>query len=240
MSSLRLEDLGCGDLKILQDSNLYTFTSDSVILANFIRTKASERCLEIGMGSGVISLLLSAKQKFKEIVGFEIQKEMFSLAGENIKLNNLQDKITIINDDILNYSKHYKTGQFDVVFSNPPYMKVCKQKNSSPCRNMARHEDFLPLEKLTKVMSDILKFGGRGYIVYGADRSCELIHSLMKNSLQPKTMFFTENGKGRVVLVVVEFVKGGNAGVSVLPNLVTNDKNGDYYQKLTTRKFLEK
>jgi len=78
----------------------------------------------------------------------------------------------------------------------------------------------------------MLKFGGRFYVVYDADRSCELISELMKNKLEPKRMFFTENGKGKTILVVIEAVKGGKHGVLVYPNLVTNDKSGEYLQKV--------
>lgn len=234
----RVEDLGCGDLKIIQDPSLYTFTSDSVILANFIKTKPSDRCLEIGMGSAVISILLSAKEKFKNIVGLEIQKEMACLAQENIALNNLESKISVKNVDAKEYRKHFLCGEFDVVFSNPPYMTSSTNKNKNICREIARHESYLPMNELTKVLSDSLRFGGKAYIVYGASRSAGLISSLIEHDLQPKTMFFTENGKGRVVLVVIEAVKGGKEGVTVLPNLITNDEKGDYYKKLNTRNFL--
>ncbi len=236
--SRRVEDLRCGGLKIIQDPSLYTFTSDSVILANFIKTRPSDKCLEIGMGSGVISILLSAKEKFKSIVGLEIQKDMASLAQENIALNGLEEKISVKNIDAKEYRKHFSCGEFDVCFSNPPYMTNSLNKNKNFCREIARHESFLPMEELAKVMSDSLRFGGKAYVVYGASRSAGLISSLIKHDLQPKTMFFTENGKGRVVLVVIEAVKGGKEGVTVLPNLVTNDEKGDYYKKLNTRNFL--
>lgn len=234
----RIEDLECNGLKIIQDPNLYSFTSDSVILANFIKTHPKDKCLEIGMGCGIISILLSAKTKFSSIVGLELQEEMSSLAQENIKLNNLEDKISVKNIDARDYRKYFSCGEFDVVFSNPPYMTSCENKNKNLCRERARHEENLQLDDLTKIMSDSLRFGGKAYVVYTASRSARLISSLINNNLQPKTMFFTENGKGRVVLVVIEAVKGGKDGVKVLPNLVTNDKNGDYYQKLNTRNFL--
>lgn len=238
MNNKKIEDLGCGGLKIIQDSNLYTFTSDSVILANFIKTRPKDKCLEIGMGGGIISILLSAKMKFESIVGLEIQEDMARLASENIILNNLENKIFVKNIDAKDYRKYFSCGEFDVVFSNPPYMadNMCKNKNK--CRQIARHEEFLPMEELCSVMSESLRFGGSAYIVYGATRSAGLIAMLIKYNLQPKTIFFTENGKGRVVLVVIEAVKGGKEGVKVLPNLITNDKNGDYYQKLNTRNFL--
>ena len=158
---------------------------------------------------------------------------MFDLFQKNIKLNDLEEKITIFNENILNYRKHIEFGSIDVVFSNPPYKRdgSCIL-NENESKKIARHEKYLPLCDLCKCASAILKFGGRFYVVYDADRCCELINELMKNGLEPKKMFFTENGRGKTILVVIEAVKGGKHGVTVLPNLTTNDKSGEYLQKV--------
>lgn len=230
----KIEDLQCKNLKIIQNKNYYTFTSDSVILANFINTKKTDKCVEIGCGCGVISILLSAKKDFKKITAFELQKEMALLAEKNIKLNNLQEKIQLINENILNFNNFIEKSSVDVVFSNPPYM-IGGNENKNQIRDKARHEKSLPLDDLTAVTSAMLKFGGKFYVVYSAERSAQLIHSLIKNNLQPKRMFFTQNGKGRVVLVVIEAVKGGKSGVKVLPELVTNEEDGQYLEKLHTK-----
>ncbi len=237
-TNLRIEDLQCGGLKIIQNKSLYTFTSDSVILANFIKIKPQERALEIGTGSGVISILLTAKTKVEEIKAFELQNEMALLAIANVELNHISDKIEIINDKIQNYDKYFKRGDFDVVFSNPPYM-VTSENDKDDVRALSRHDKTLPMEELCLYANKALKFGGRFYLVYDASRSGQLIYNLVKNNLEPKTMFFTENGKGKTVLIVIEAVKGGRHGVKVLPNLVTNDKNGDYLEKLHTRNFIK-
>ena len=230
----RLEDLQCNGLKIIQNKDYYTFTSDSVILANFIDTKKKDKCVEIGTGCGVISILLSAKKDFQKLTAFELQYEMFELAQKNMKLNQLEEKIQVINDDIRNFDKYIQKSSLDVVFSNPPYM-LGGDENKNVVRDKARHEKSLPLEDLTKVASQMLKFGGKFYVVYSAERTVELIISLTKNHLQPKRMFFTQNGKGRVILVVIEAVKGGKSGVKVLPELITNEESGDYLEKLHTK-----
>lgn len=232
----RLEDLQCKGLKIIQNKNYYTFTSDSVILANFITTKKRDKCVEIGMGCGVISILLSAKQSFDKIIGFELQKEMSMLAKKNVELNHLIEKIEVVNDDIKNHAKYFENGSIDVVFSNPPYM-VGGGENKNVVRDKARHEKSLPLHELTDVASKMLKHGGKFFLVYTAQRCAEVIHSLIDNKLEPKRMFFTQNGRGKVVLMVVEAVKGGKHGVKVLPELVTNEENGDYLEKLHSKYF---
>lgn len=230
----RIEDLQCGDLKIIQNKNLYTFTSDSVVLANFVNLKANSNCVEIGTGCGVISILLSQKTKFKHITAFELQKEMSELAQKNIKLNNLENKIEIINDDVENFNKYIKKGCADVVFSNPPYMKE-NVMNENKVKAIARHDETLPIEKLCFVSSQLLKSGGEFYVVYCASRSAELIHHLKNNKLEPKTMFFTQNGKGKTILVVIKAVKDGKEGVEILPNLTTNDIDGNYIKELHTK-----
>lgn len=235
----QIEDLGCKGLKIMQDKGLYTFTSDSVILANFLKIRRGEIAVEIGCGCGVISILSTAKNPVGQIMAFEVDKDLASLAQENVKLNNLQEKIEVFNEKIQNFGKFVKKESVDVIFSNPPYMKSSADKCKISTREHARHDDLLPIKDLCKCASQMLKFGGRFYVVYSAERSAELISHLIDNNLQPKTMFFTDNGRGRVVLVVIEAVKGGKCGVKVLPNLSTNDQGGKFLEKLQTRNFLD-
>ena len=230
----RIEDLQCQGLKIIQNKNLYTFTSDSVVLANFISTKKDDKCVEIGTGSGVISILLSKKTSFNKITAFEIQEEMSLLAKKNIKLNSIENKIEVIHDDIVNFEKYIQKGGVDIVFSNPPYMKE-KIVGPNKVRTVARHESSLPLETLCMVSGKMLKSGGKFFVVYGAGRTSELLVELTKNRLEPKRMFFTENGRGKVILCVVEAVKDGKKGINILPNLVTNDKDGRYLEELHTK-----
>lgn len=230
----KIEDLQCNNLKIIQNKNLYTFTSDSVILANFIQLKNKDNCVEIGGGSGIISILLSAKTNFNQIKMFEIQKEMADLARKNVELNSLSDKIEVICDDVKNFRNHIENESVDVVFSNPPYMPQMTE-NENQARQIARHDGTLLVEDLCKTASKMLKINGKFYVVYSSKRSAELIYNLMQNNLEPKRMFFTENGKGKTVLVIIEAVKGGKHQVEVLPNLVTNDLDGKYLEILHSK-----
>ncbi len=212
----RLEDLG-DNLKIIQNKNLYTFTSDSVVLANFLKIKPKENAVEIGGGSGVISILATAKNKFKKIKIFEIQEKLQKNCEKNIKINNLSEKLELICDDIKNCRKYLEVGSQDVVFSNPPYFPVDDSLES--VRKNARQEVFLNLKDLIKVSSEMLKFGGRFYLIYPASRLCELVYECEKNDIKIKKMFFTENCHGVVNLVVIEGRKNGSDGVQILPNV---------------------
>ncbi len=234
----RIEDLECNNLKIIQNKDYYTFTSDSVILANFLKIKPKEIAVEIGGGSGVVSILASAKNNFKKIKIFEIQEKLQKICEKNIILNNLSEKIELIKDDIKNYKKYFPIGSIDVVFSNPPYFEIDKE-NKNEVRKIARQEVCLNLKDLIFLTNEMLKFGGRAYFVYSAERSCELIFECMKNSLAVKKMFFTDNGKGKTTLIVLEVVKGGKNKVKVLPTLKTNSENGEFLEDLKTRKFMK-
>lgn len=234
----RLEDLQCKGLKIIQNKDLYTFTSDSVVLANFVKTKKRDFAVEIGAGCGVISILVQAKNGTERIFSFEIQEKMFNLCEKNIKLNNLQDKIFPIFDDARNFEKYVKKGSVDVIFSNPPFYKETNFIQNE-VKKIAKEEICLPIEDFVSTASKMLKDGGSFYCVYGAERTCELISLCQSHKLTVKEMFFTENGKGKVQLVVLKCVKNGKNGVKVHPNLVTNDENGDYLEKLHTKYFAE-
>lgn len=233
--SERLEDLQCDGLKIIQDDQLYTFSSDSVVLANFVKTKSNDVAVEIGAGSGVISILLQAKNKLKKIFAFEIQPQLQELCKKNIILNNLSEKIELICDDVKNFANHLQK-EVDVVFSNPPYFKTTNFAQND-VKKIAKEEVCLSCEQLSTTVSKMLKFGGAFYCCYPAERSCELISTLHSHNLIVKEILFTENGKGDVKLVVLKAVKGGKFGTKVYANLVTNDKNGNYLEKLHTKNY---
>jgi len=232
----RLEDLQCNGLKIIQDKNLYSFSSDSVVLANFVKTKKDDVCVEIGAGSGVVSILLQSKSPLKQIYAFEIQESMQKLCEKNIKLNGLEEIIKLVCDDVRNFEKHLEKESVNVVFSNPPYFKVTDFEQSE-VKKIAREEVCLTLKDFVECSARMLRNGGSFYCCYSAERSVELITLCAKNNLIVKEMFFTENGKGQVKLVVLKAVKNAKQGVKVFKNLITNEENGDYLKILHTKNF---
>ena len=200
-------------------------------MANFVSAKKSDKVCEIGTGTGVISILLTHKQNPEKIYAFEVQKETAELAKRNVDLNLLNDKIEIINSPIQDFEKYVKRESFDVVVSNPPYRKV-NQKSLISLREeeaISKHEVKLNLDELVSCAKNLLKFGGKFFLVYDATRTAELIYKLKQNNLEPKTMFFTSPSPTKnPVLVLIEAVKGGKEQVNVLPTLITNDKDGNY------------
>ena len=99
----RIDDLGINDLKIIQNKEYFCFGTDSVLLANFVKSENSNNViLDLCSGSGVIPIILSAKKKYKKIFGVELQSEMYDLFDRNIKINNLEDSIISINENVKN------------------------------------------------------------------------------------------------------------------------------------------
>jgi len=217
----RLDDLQLNGLKIIQNPTGYCFTSDAVLLANFVKTKQKDVCLEIGTGSGAVSILVNEKQQPKKIFAFEIQKSLSDLTKRNVLLNGLQEKIEVFNLPIQSYRAVLTCESVDVVFANPPWQKGGSGKqNESEEIAMACHEKTLTLQELAKVSFDLLRFGGRFFVVYPAARTAVLIFELKKNKLEPKKLVFVHpTAKKAASVVLLEAVKGGKEGMAVLQRI---------------------
>ena len=155
----RLDDLNLDGLKIYQYIDGYTFTSDSVLLANFVNTKKSDECVEIGAGSGVISILVNHKTQPKQIYAFEFQKKYADLMQDNLVYNNISN-IQVFSDKVQNFEK-YLTKQVDVVFCNPPYYDCGDIVSQNDEVMIAKHQKFLPLKEFVLCAQKMLKFGGK-------------------------------------------------------------------------------
>ena len=118
----RIDDLELNNLKIIQNKNGFCFGMDSVLLSDFAKNvKLNAKVIDLGTGTGILPILLSAKTKASKIVGIEIQKEVANMASRSVLLNNLQDKIEIVCEDIKNLKNIYETNSFDAIVTNPPY-----------------------------------------------------------------------------------------------------------------------
>ena len=115
-----IDDLLCKDLKIIQHPNSYRFAIDTVLLANFVKAGRKDRVIDLGTGSGVIALLISAKTDAKEIIGIEIVNEAFDRAVRSVNMNKLQDRVKIVHGNLKEAINVFGRGSFSVVVTNPP------------------------------------------------------------------------------------------------------------------------
>lgn len=208
-------------IKLIQRKNGLVFGSDALLLAGYIKGNPRFTCAELGGGTGIISLLAAERNKAKHVYIYEIQPQFADLCQRNATLNNLDDRITVLNSDIRNASVKDVGAELDFVFSNPPYMKMgCGKENEISEKNIARRETSGGIYDFCKTAAELLKYGGSFYVVYLPERLNELMSSLTENSLEPKrlTLICPDYGK-RPCLVLIEAKKGGKKGVFVTPPL---------------------
>ena len=231
----RIDDLEYKGLKIIQNKKWFCFGIDSVILSGFAKeAKEGSKVLDLGTGTGIISILLSEKIKNSKIVGVELQKEVAEMAQRSIKLNNLENKIKIINNDIKEIYKELGKNSFDVVVTNPPYKK--KETgivNNNNVKMISRHESTADLEDFIRVASEELKDLGTFYIINRPERLADMIENLRKYRLEPKVIRFVHPNKGKAPNeVLIKAVKFGNKFLKVDKPLIIYEDNGEYTKEI--------
>jgi len=227
--------LGYENLKIYQDTEMFNFSLDSVLLPNFVTiTKKNKRILDIGTGNAVIPMILTTKTDAL-IDAVEIQKDVYELGKKSIELNNLQDKINIINQDIKEYSKNMETDTYDVITCNPPFFKVTETSNlnMNDYKTIARHEVKLNLDDIMSIGRKLLKNNGNIAIVHRTDRLIDIITTMRKYNIEPKKIRFIypkKNTESNIVLV--EGTKNGNPGLKILSPLVSHTEEDEYTDEI--------
>jgi len=215
------------DIKLFQAKDGYRFSIDALLLENFISAKRLEKGVELGAGSGVISILLAKRLKQAKIIAVEIQKALAGRAMRNVELNGLSDRIEILNEDIKDIKKILPANKFDFVFSNPPFRKTKTGRLSVyEERAVARHEIEMTLPDLIKAAAGLLKHSGRLFLIYHPFRLAELISFLRAARLEPRRMRFVhskEGGEARMVLI--EAAKGSGIWLKVDPPLYLYENN---------------
>jgi len=231
-----LNDLvGYKNMKIYQNTDWFSFSLDSVLLPNFVSLRKNVRnIIDLGTGNAPIPLILTTRTDAK-IIGVEIQKDVYELAKKTVELNKLDDRIELLNMDILDLKNVYESDSFDVVISNPPYFKLNESSNVNDDvhKIIARHEKCLNLEQLAYMAKYLLKNNGVFAMVHRTDRLIEIINVLSKNNLQVKKIRFIypkENTESNMVLV--EATKNGNVGLKLLPPLYVHDEDGNYTEEV--------
>ena len=225
--------LGYKNLKIIQESEMFNFSLDSVLLPNFITINENiKEILDIGTGNAPIPLILTTKTK-AHITGVEIQKEVSKMALESVKINNLERQISIINEDIKKCN--YETESFDIITCNPPYFEVKKNSklNKNDYKTIARHEIDLKLEEILKISKKILKNNGILGIVHRPERLIDILSLMRKYNIEPKKIRFIYPKKNKEAnILLVEGKKNGKKGLKILPPLYTHNDDGSYTEEI--------
>lgn len=222
--------LGYENLKIYQNNDFFSFSLDSVMLANFIDIRTRDKkILDLGTGNGVIPLVLS-KRTNSNIIGLEIQKDLSDLASKSVRYNKLQDRIDIININMKNYVTNDLLNTFDLITCNPPYFKYNENNimNDSLFKLIARHEVEITLSDIFSIAKRLLKDGGKFAIVHRPERLLEIIDQFRKNNIEPKRIRFVyENINKDAIIVLIEGIKNGRCGLKVESPFILYDETGN-------------
>jgi len=212
-------------ISLIQKKDGLTFGTDAFLLAAFIRPCRRGSALELGTGTGIISLLLAARERFATIRALEIQEEFATLASRNVLLNQMQERVFVRHADLRDFGVEDLGKEVDVVFSNPPYMRTDSGKrNRSDGKYIARHEVCGDIGDFCAAAARLLKYGGRFYCVWRPDRLSELMDALHKQKLEPKTMVFVHaDAESEPSMVLLSATKGGAPSLRVLPPLILHD-----------------
>ncbi|KRL94040.1 tRNA1(Val) (adenine(37)-N6)-methyltransferase [Limosilactobacillus equigenerosi] len=233
----RIDQLSSQGIQIIQSKNVFAFSLDAVLLAHFVRENKRHKLTTVDLcaGNGAIGLFLNRKLG-GQIYEVEIQPRLADMAERSVKLNDLTDRYTVINDDLANVNQYVPKDAADIVTCNPPYFKVtpASQKNPNQHLAIARHELTTTLERVVEQMSGLLKTNGHGYLVHRPDRLSEIIMTLEQHRLVPKRIQFIVPKPGQEAnMVLIDAIKDAKAGgTKVLPEFVVADNHGQYTKQM--------
>lgn len=235
MDDERLDDLNCKNLKILQKKDGFCFGMDSVLIANFAKISRKNAIVaDLGTGTGIISILVAGKQNPEKVYAVEIQEELVDMAKRSVKYNDLENKIDIINADIVGISKGNFNKKFDYVISNPPYKKLNTGLiNDNQKKLISRHEVKCTLKDVVNEASKLLKDKGVFYMVHRPDRLCDIFNAMRENKVEPKEIQLVHSHlEDEAKLVLIKGVKCGNPSLKVLKPLIVYNENNEYTEEL--------
>ena len=230
----RLDDLQRGGLRIIQNKDKFCFGVDAVLLSGYAIVKPGEAVLDIGTGTGVIPILLTAKTKGARFTGLEIQKESAALAERSVKLNGLSGLVDIICGDICRCDALLPDRSYDVITCNPPYM-INKHGliSGSYEKAAAKHELLCTFEDIARESARILKAKGRLYLIHRPFRLADVFESLRRHRLEPKRMRMVQSYiDTEPVMVLIEAVKGGRPRLQVEKPLIIYEAVNVYTQEV--------
>jgi len=220
---------------IYQDDDYFSFSLDSVLLANFVNIKLNDKkIIDFCTGNSPVPMLMSFRTKAR-IFGVELQEEVYELGIESVKENKMDGQIELINGDVRKLNELFSSETFDVVTCNPPYFKYQEDSlvNLNDVKSIARHEVMITLEDVIVSAKYILKNGGTLAMVHRPDRMIEIINLMQKYGFEPKKIRFVYpkiNKEANILLI--EATKNGKNGLKIMNPLYIHNEDGSYTDEI--------
>lgn len=232
----RLDDLQIKEYKIIQSPGRFCFGMDAVLLSSFARVKEGELALDLGTGTGILPILLEAKNRGVHYTGLEIQEESADMARRSVAYNHLEEKIDIVTGDIKEAAEIFGAASFHVITTNPPYMiGQHGLKNANDAKYIARHEALCTLDDVLRESARLLKPRGRFYMVHRPFRLAEILAKMNQYGIEPKRMRLVHPYVDKEPnMVLIEGMRGAKPRMTVEPPLIVYEKEGSYTKELLT------
>ena len=232
-SGERVDDLQCHGLHLIQDPECFCFGVDAVLLSHFTRLKKGDQVVDLGTGTGIVPILLAGRNPHCRFTGVEIQETMADRAWRSVQMNGLQDRITIIHEDLRSIQSRLPAAEFQVVTSNPPYLPAGSIVNPREEKAIARHEISLKLEDLMKQASYLLQPGGRFYLIHRPQRLADIMVLGRAYKLEPKWMQMVHAYAHKPpTMVLLQLSKNGRPELKMHPPMVIYNADGTYTPEL--------
>ena len=230
----RLDDLQIKGYEIIQSPGRFCFGMDAVLLSSYAKIRNRELALDLGTGTGILPILLEAKNEGEHYTGLEIQEESADMARRSVSHNGLEDKIDIVTGDIKEASGIFGAASFHVITTNPPYMiGEDGLKNEKEALYIARHEALCTLDDILRESARLLKPKGRFYMVHRPFRLPEILAKMSAYGIEPKRMRLVYPYIDKEPnMVLLEGLRGGRPRMQVEPPLIVYQKDGEYTEEL--------
>lgn len=230
----RADEIGFGGYTLFQDSSAFCYGVDAVLLADLSEASEKDAVLDLCCGNGAVALMIEAKYHPKKICGLEFQEEAVKLAEKSAAFNGLSDKISFICGDALEIEKHFRRSSFDLVACNPPYFEGGRGVDCSRgAKQLARHESTAGLEDFLRAAAYVLKKGGRLCMIHRPERLADLMELARRSGLEPKKLRMVVPHRGEAAnMVLLQFVKGGGKGLTLLPEIAVRNSSGGFTEEI--------
>lgn len=226
----RFDQLLKENLSIIQNDDVFSFSTDALLLAHFTQLRAKDKIMDLCSGNGVIPLLLSSRTA-TAIEAVEIQDVLVDMAVRTIRYNDLASQITIHHMDLKDVGNTFLPSQFDVVTCNPPYFRENQSyQHLKEAHRIARHEVMCTFMDCVRAASHLLKQGGKMVIVQRAERLADVIVDMRMGGIEPKRLIpiYSKKSKAQAITVIVEGIKGGKPDMKIQPPFYIYDEDGSY------------